>query len=105
MKAILTNDGSIKIILPTEDPKLDSKNKEKFLSKEILCSETCSTSRRVLQIPINLKKPDISNGEAGDKITNYIAPRQVFSSTTCHVIPIYNTSCGSSLNILYFPGL
>lgn len=93
MKAILTTDGSIRIILSSDESSVDTNFKEKFLSKEIAPSKdslaSSSISVKSSQAPIDLKKPlNILHDESedDDQYSEYKqTPRQVFMSTICHV--------------------
>lgn len=79
-QAILTHDGSIKIILSTDVR--DNKFKDKYLSKDIISGERTTTTASTTssekvkcnQKIIDLKQPIIEEGV-----------RQVFISTICHV--------------------
>lgn len=92
MKAILTHDGSIKIILPTDEP--DNKIKGKFLSKEINSvgekSPASSSARTKIATTttIDLKRTLFQHeADDDDQFSEYRqTSRQVFMSTICHVI-------------------
>lgn len=86
MKAILTHDGSIKIILPTDEP--DNKIKGKFLSKEInSAGESFSARMKVNQTTIDLKRTLFQHeADDDDQFSEYKQTvRHVFMSTICHV--------------------
>lgn len=85
MKAILTTDGSIKIILSNDD-KLDDKIKEKFLSKETSCAVSSKESSfKSMNTPISLQDIFQEPEEGEEHLEFKQAPRQVFMSTICHV--------------------
>lgn len=82
MKAILTSDGSIKIILSDDDrTESDERIKENFLSKEKPASKAATKAP-----PIDLMKVFQDEGDDDDRYAQYKqTPRQVFLPTVCHV--------------------
>lgn len=94
MNAILSSDGSIKIIFSSEAPIVDLNIKGKFLSKEIPCVEIDSSSSNC----DSSKVTTISKSSAGsnqiecvenDQFQKYKQiPRQVFMATICQVCKV-----------------
>lgn len=106
MKAILTHDGSIKILFPSPPSspltqRHDDKDRSKkvFLSKDSLTSSTTSsttpsssiTTQSLKSSPkcINLSKNvflDDTDDDEDDKFSQYkMKPRQVFMANVCNV--------------------
>lgn len=112
MKAILTHDGSIKIILPTDEA--DNKIKGKFLSKEIDSageSSPASSSARMKMInqttTIDLKRTLFQHeaDDGDDQFSEYKqTARHVFMSTICHV-SFEAVHLESTFDNYYFLGL
>jgi hypothetical protein len=85
MQAILTTDGSIKIILlPTCESAKKSKD-DVFFSKEIVASKA-STESKLNETPINLNENILHDDEDDEQFSKYmLGPRQIFAATTCQV--------------------
>lgn len=82
MKAILTHDGSIKIILSTDDR--DSKIKANILSKERTAGSPTTPKQTTT---IDLKQPILlPDDDDDDQFLEYKQVyKQVYLSTVCHV--------------------
>jgi hypothetical protein len=110
MKAILTHDGSIKILFPSP-PLLSSpftqrhddkdRSKKVFLSKDSLTSSTPSSSITTQSLKsspkcINLSKNvflDDTDDDEDDKFSQYkMKPRQVFMANVCNVSDCFSLS-------------
>lgn len=83
MKAILTHDGSIKIILSTDNR--DSKIKANILSKERTAGSP--TTSKQTTATIDLKRPILlPDDDDDDQFLEYKQVyKQVYLSTVCHV--------------------
>lgn len=92
MKAILTSDGSIKIILPADRNETDENIKANFFSKEKLPIKAAIDTPSV-KAPIDLKKIFQEESDEDDPFAKYKqTPRQAFLSTVCHVRRAFNES-------------
>jgi len=90
MKALLTKDDTIKIILPST---LTGYLQENFFSKDV--TETCSSSKSQNEKPIQLFKKGIilanEIDESDDSLySEYkITPRQIFCASICQVCSFF----------------
>lgn len=87
MKAILTTDGSIKIIYSPPSPLImrRPRSKKVFLSKDSMMP---TTSSKYTPKTINLNKNvfNIDDEDEDDKYSQYkMSPREIFMAHVCHV--------------------
>lgn len=89
MKAILTSDGSIKIILSADKTENSETIKENFLSKEKPSIKVAAKPSLAAKAPIDLKKVFQEEDDEDNRYAQYKqTPRQTFLSTVCHVCKV-----------------
>ena len=93
MKAILTTDGSIKIIYPPSSPLImrRPRSKKVFLSKDsimIPSTSTIASLQKYTPKTINLNKNVFNDDDEDDddRYSQYkMTPREIFMAHVCHV--------------------
>lgn len=94
MKAILTTDGTIKIIYPPSSPLImrRPRSKKVFLSKDSMIPSTSTiaiaSSQKYTPKTINLNKNvfNTDDEDEDDRFSQYkMTPREIFMAHVCHV--------------------